>query len=498
MVFAGEVGFLNGKSTSLIIGLYGEMAMKQVKVISRMIGLSVWALLLSNPLLAQNKVFQVQADYAAFRYQGDRLNWELYYSIFFSNPQYQQIENNAYQWLGGVNLKITQGESVVLDEKWKVQGTAIDLSEGVPPVSIVDKISYVMKAGSYQVKIKVYDLNDPATLDSTSFDMDLKATPAQKVSISDIQLASQIQRGAQDRSNPFYKNTLLVIPNPSLVYGTNTGVLFFYAETYHLMQLGQGANYTFSYQVTNTDGLPVPTITEKEIRRRVSVEASVETGMVRVDSLQSGSYYLRVKLTDSDKNVVTEQKKLFFVYNPNVKAADLQANIDYESLFQVSEFAEMPKEKVDQEIDYVHYIMTSEEMSAINLITEVDQRRLWLFKFWKRRDSDIATPINEARVEYLKRVEHCNQKFSAFKKEGWSTDRGRVYLIYGEPSYITNFPNEKNMRPYIIWRYDSLQNGVDFVFVDFHRNRLYQLVHSNLLGEIHNIDWQKMATKGFY
>ena len=41
-------------------------------------------------------------------------------------------------------------------------------------------------------------------------------------------------------------------------------------------------------------------------------------------------------------------------------------------------------------------------------------------------------------------------------KDGYRTDRGRVYLIYGEPDQIDRFPSETNMKPYEVWYYNSI------------------------------------------
>jgi GWxTD domain-containing protein len=69
------------------------------------------------------------------------------------------------------------------------------------------------------------------------------------------------------------------------------------------------------------------------------------------------------------------------------------------------------------------------------------------------RDKDRAKNFMRS---YFKRVELTNQYFSAFK-EGWKTDRGMIYLVFGVPDELgKNGGNE-------VWNYKAL--GARFTFV---------------------------------
>jgi hypothetical protein len=95
----------------------------------------------------------------------------------------------------------------------------------------------------------------------------------------------------------------------------------------------------------------------------------------------------------------------------------------------------------------------------------------------------------------MKRVEIANQRFTAMSRPGWKSDRGRVYLTYGEPSEIERFPNQTDSKPYEIWYYNELEGGVVFVFADITGFSSYQLVHSTLRGELRDDDWaRRIAT----
>ena len=50
------------------------------------------------------------------------------------------------------------------------------------------------------------------------------------------------------------------------------------------------------------------------------------------------------------------------------------------------------------------------------------------------------TPNNEKYEEYLSRIREADRRFTTMQREGWKTDRGRVFLIYGPPDDINHFP----------------------------------------------------------
>jgi len=84
-------------------------------------------------------------------------------------------------------------------------------------------------------------------------------------------------------------------------------------------------------------------------------------------------------------------------------------------------------------------------------------------------------------------------------REGYLTDRGRVYLEYGPPNSISESSSSQLAYPYQIWHYYQLtksQQNKKFVF--FNRTGAlneYELIHSNALGEPQNPKWREIISK---
>ena len=77
------------------------------------------------------------------------------------------------------------------------------------------------------------------------------------------------------------------------------------------------------------------------------------------------------------------------------------------------------------------------------------QREKMLNEFWKDRDPVPATEANEALEEFRERVRYCEQWFTSGDQRGALTDRGRIYIKYGEPDEIVDGSIPRNRREYI-------------------------------------------------
>ena len=66
-------------------------------------------------------------------------------------------------------------------------------------------------------------------------------------------------------------------------------------------------------------------------------------------------------------------------------------------------------------------------------------------------------------MEYYARIRIANERYSHYT-EGWKTDMGMVFIIYGEPSSIERVPFGDYTKPYEVWDYYNINKR--FVFVD--------------------------------
>src|SRR4030081_3920680 len=88
----------------------------------------------------------------------------------------------------------------------------------------------------------------------------------------------------------------------------------------------------------------------------------------------------------------------------------------------------------------VAYIITDEERKAFKKLETDDERERFIEEFWRRRDPDPDTDENEYREEYYERIAYANEHYAS-GIPGWKTDRGRIYITWGNPAEIETHPS---------------------------------------------------------
>lgn len=127
-------------------------------------------------------------------------------------------------------------------------------------------------------------------------------------------------------------------------------------------------------------------------------------------------------------------------------------------------------------IEAMIYVMPPRQYKELKNQLESEQKETFA-KYWKERDPTPATEENELEHEFFNRVSVANQKFSSFKegRQGWKTDRGRIYIVYGPPSdYERPTQEPGSMVQYEIWYYRNLHKR--FIFVDRYGTNEYRLI----------------------
>ena len=105
----------------------------------------------------------------------------------------------------------------------------------------------------------------------------------------------------------------------------------------------------------------------------------------------------------------------------------------------------------------MRYISTKKEYA---LLTESEDKKLAVDDHWL----DVAGSSERARTlirEYYTRVESANNYFTSYL-EGWKTDRGIIYIIYGSPNVVYKNKNYEN------WIYGEENNMMSISFT-FHK-----------------------------
>jgi len=105
-------------------------------------------------------------------------------------------------------------------------------------------------------------------------------------------------------------------------------------------------------------------------------------------------------------------------------------------------------------MELTQYIIHPEEREVFLQLNSDRERNVFIETFWKQRDPTPGTPQNEYKDEHIRRFQYANKWFSrGSSKPGWMTDRGRIYIILGEPISKDRYPSNIGLYPCEIWSY---------------------------------------------
>ncbi|WP_213805185.1 TonB family protein [Granulicella sp. dw_53] len=136
----------------------------------------------------------------------------------------------------------------------------------------------------------------------------------------------------------------------------------------------------------------------------------------------------------------------------------------------------------------VLWIISPAERAAFIQLTSNAERDHFIEQFWLRRDPTLGDSKLSYREEHYRRIAYANQHF-ATTVDGWKTDRGRIYIVYGTPDTIDAYPAgapEFSGKPAEAWHYRSLigvGQNIEVRFVDLCNCGNYQLQSQTASGK---------------
>lgn len=425
-----------------------------------------------------NHGFFFHVDYARFRNDDQSGYLELYFAFYQNFFTFVETDG-CYRGVIDIGIRIT-GDDLnerVVDQRSFLPIRVHQLQRDVAGSTVMSQAGFVLPFGTYTVEVIVADSLMPATRDSLWFPLNIEGYGS-NVQVSDIQLCSRITPST-DTNDPFYKNTLEVLPNPSLVYGAQGyPVVFAYSEMYNLTP------YAIHLVRTEVQDMHGEIVREATKNVQYHYRNTVELSTVNVATFPSGRYRFCLTIYDQNGIPLAHSCKQFFVNNPHISQRPASATL------VESELASLNSDQLTEEFRRARYIASERDIREFEELTTAEAKRKFLVAFWSEVEKGRVGTEPMSRAQYIERVEKANDRYTALGKKGWLSDRGRVYILYGEPSEIERFPSTGVTKPYEVWKYYHIENGVVFVFVDRWGVGDYQLVHSTKRGELRDEMWR--------
>ncbi|MFH1373770.1 MAG: GWxTD domain-containing protein [bacterium] len=390
-------------------------------------------------------------DYASFASDsaGD-IRLELYCRLPNKALQFQKTETGfVARYELAVSVKGDRDRQLAVASK----AGEIHATSEQQAMSAVDfrirQFNFDLPPGKYRAVIRLTDENSSLTR-TNDLDVKLRDFDSESPGLSDIELVRFSEPSNQDTGS-FTKGDLTVIPSVTGNYGGDAGrPLQFYLEVYQ----GQGKSERARIETILRPG-------KGRMIYRDSTTVEFDTPLIRqirqvsLTDFPPGDYELVVLLKGR------RGKKLAVRYKDFHIAWSVEAALRHD--FQAA-------------VDQLSYIASNEEIQELKRPKTFEDRLQAFQEFWLKHDPTPETPENELKSSFYHRITIANQRFTAMGRSGWQTDRGRIYIQYGEPDQIEDNPIALSGPPYQYWHYYRHGSYRKFTFVDEHEDGDYRLL----------------------
>lgn len=286
-------------------------------------------------------------------------------------------------------------------------------------------LKFDLEPGDYKISITISDV-ETKKLRTIKDELNLKDFNQKKIMVSDLAFVRDIQvdsLGVKSFS-----------PDVADYIKELSEELYAYYEIYS--KSDKDENFQISYKVKDSKGKP---IIESDYKRRKDGFRTMEFFPLSSPQLSQGVYLLEVKVKNGLRTDETE--KMFVI-----RWANMPSTIS----------------DIDLAIQQLKYIADRKEFNELNNAS-ADERLEMFEAFWRNHDPTPGTKANEWMDEFYNRVLYTNENFSVFR-DGWKTDMGMIYVIFGPPNDIERHPFDRDYKPHEIWYYYDINKN--FVFMD--------------------------------
>lgn len=422
---------------------------------------------------------------------------ELYFGIDSYSLDYKKSQTG---FLGGleVTVSVFQKGEVITGDRFRI------LSPNYSDTSDLNQLlfhqqRFPLKEGSYEMQLQIVDINDSTERYEFSRNIVLtlkkdEADYSQVLFLEGFAPASEAPANSYVRSGYSLQP---IISNGTPYFPESSKRLSFYNELYNLDKtLGLNTPFLLRYYLQDES-------TGNKLNNYAGFVKSKAAAVIpvlnafNIERLPSGNYNLVIEAIDQKGEQILEHKTFFYRKNADgeVLPGSFEAE-DYTGSF-VDFIGNL--DSIYKFVEYLYPISSErEQLTQENLLAEADERNLkqYFLAFWRQR-KPLAP--EQAWKKYHRQVNMANRLFASGLRQGYKTDRGRVWLTYGKPDQVERRDMEPNMPAYIIWQYNTVssdfavsQNNKIFIFGEFEPStQEFQLIHSTALGELQSRDWRR-------
>lgn len=418
---------------------------------------------------------------------------ETYLSVIGNSAVFVKNDNNKYHSEIEITMIFKQENNIITFNKYILKSPEITDTSVLKP-NFIDLQRISIPNGIYKFELHIKDLHDTrAEVYKLSDIIDINFNEFE-TKYSGIQFIESIMPSKEE--NILTKGSYDLIPYISNYFPENISKLTFYTELYNVDKIVQG-EFLIKYYIESFETGKIDEISSR-FKKYSSAPIVAILGELNIEKLSSGNYYLVVEALDRENRLI-QRTKFFFRRNKGFLAKndlnDLLKKFDISNTFtgKLSD-----KDSMMYYVGSLRPIANTDERSFIDYRLKkstLDEMQNFFLEFWVKRNN---VDPNSLWIKYKEQVDFVDKFYSTPIRRGYETDRGRVYLQYGAPNdkYISK--HEPSAYPYEIWTYYRVGNENNRKFIFYNPNiagQDYELLHSDLTGEIKTPNWERVLQK---
>ncbi|MDO9577773.1 MAG: GWxTD domain-containing protein [Candidatus Cloacimonadales bacterium] len=341
-------------------------------------------------------------------------------------------------------------------------------------MQFTDKLSLPLTKSGLHFKLA---FRDPVSENEAIWEYDFELI-AENSLLSDLELSSDVRADTTNYLELFHRGNKLFMIKASHVFSTSdSDNLFVYYELYNFARDSLGcSDLQEEINLMKNDAAILQKV--NQITSSDSVIYRIQT--LPITELEDGYYTLEIRMIDN-------------------MSGNFETKSDFLSIKKPSSFSARMFVDLDDEFKLVSYFLAGNQLKTWKTLSETGKIN-YLNRFWLQNDPDPTTEKNEFFAEIQERIAYSNKKFSHFE-QGWSTDRGRIYLKNGKPDEIlekdTGFNTKSSQKEYQIWKFRTRTNKT-YIFIDSQMSGNFRLIYADGdQDESSTANWQDYLGEDF-
>jgi GWxTD domain-containing protein len=433
-------------------------------------------------ILCSNLNAQVETSILSFRLS----DGSAYSDILIDIPGDQmEIQNRHGVWSSTAEITVIAEKS---GEIFSVKKTVLDGPQ--TPDSLVAYTSnhlhlerLLLDKGNYQITIKV----EGSTTTEITEDISISLSGAPEV--SDIMLVEAYMPSNPNESSDFSRSGYDMMPLVSNVISPFADQLRFYTELYNIHEVvGRDSLFLLVVGLTDSEGKMDPNTTRYLRLNASEVVPVFEVVPVSITTPPISGGMLRIEVKTRDGHSICSKEC----------PVDRWKKKDDSGAMMV-DFADEWKDRgllyrhLEDHLPLASPSQQNTIMGVLKVTEDISILQGFLEQFWIRRNPENP---EESWRNYASEISVVDSVFGGCRSgHGADTDQGYVYLKYGRPNTVVQRHHDTDYYPYEIWHYHHTSGFTNRRFLFFAPHvvlECFEILHSDMPGEIKNQDWLQM------